>query len=197
LGSEQIAIKEPFTGAVSNTILQRGEIMDNKTLQFLARYNAITNEKMNRYIAELSDDQRNQKFGGYFTSIRSLCNHLYITDFNWLKRFSNLRTFDYIRDDFFRREHAFGTHAFLEKKDYLAMRSDLDKRISQFTDELREDDLSRKLRYNDSHGTEHNQEFGLTVLHFFNHQTHHRGMVSIYLEEMGIANDYSNIMDII
>lgn len=171
--------------------------MDTNTLRFLAHYNAITNQKMNLYIADLTDQQWNQKFGGYFTSVRSLCNHLYITDFNWLKRFSNLRPFDYIHDDFFTREVAFGTHAFLEQKDYLAMRSDLDSRISQFTSEVHEEDLRKTLRYKDSHGTEHNQEFGLTVLHFFNHQTHHRGMISIYLEELGIPNDYSNIMDII
>lgn len=171
--------------------------MDTSTLRFLARYNAITDEKMNALIGELSDEQWNRKFGGYFSSVRSLCNHLYITDFNWLRRFSNLRAFEYIRDPFFDREVKFGTHAFLEKSDYLAMRKEIDSQISRFAGEVREEDLSKLLRYNDSHGTEHNQEFGLTVLHFFNHQTHHRGMVSIYLEEMGIANDYSNIMDII
>lgn len=171
--------------------------MDTMTLQFLAHYNSITNQKMNSFIAGLSDDQWNRKFGGYFSSVRSLCNHLYITDFNWLKRFSNLRPFEYIRDDFFKRNIKFGTHAFLVKDDYLAMRIEIDARISQFTGELREEDLRKMLQYTDSHGIEHNQEFGLTVLHFFNHQTHHRGMISIYLEEMSIPNDYSNIMDII
>ncbi len=171
--------------------------MDTKTLQFLAHYNIITNQKMNIFIATLNDEQWNQKFGGYFSSIRSLCNHLYITDFNWLRRFSNLRSFEYICDDFFRRDIQFGSHAFLEKRDYLEMRSDLDERIGRFVAELTENDLGKTLRYRDSHDVEHNQEFGLTVLHFFNHQTHHRGMVSIYLEELGVPNDYSNIMDII
>jgi hypothetical protein len=60
-----------------------------------------------------------------------------------------------------------------------------------------DDDLSKFLDYKDSHGDPHHQEFGLVVLHVFNHQTHHRGMVSIYLEEMGVQNDYSNIMDMI
>jgi uncharacterized damage-inducible protein DinB len=152
---------------------------------------------MNELITNLSDEQWNRKFGGYFSSIRSLCNHLYICDFNWLKRFALLRDFNYIKDDFFKKEQKFGSHAFEDKNEYLQKRKELDEYMKRFVEEVKEEDLNKYLKYKDSHEDEHNQEYGLVILHVFNHQTHHRGMISIYLEEMNVENDYSNIMDII
>ncbi len=171
--------------------------MDLKTITFLADYNSVTNNQMNGLIRNLSEEQWNRKFGGYFSSIQSLCNHLYICDFNWLKRFSLLRPFDYIKDDFFKKTYTFDAHAFRDKEEYIQEREELDGFIKKFVEEVKEEDLGKYLLYKDSHEDEHNQEFGLVILHVFNHQTHHRGMISIYLEEMNIENDYSNIMDII
>ena len=171
--------------------------MDRKTIKFLADYNKVTNKQMNELIGALSDEQWNRKFGGYFSSIRSLCNHLYICDFNWLKRFSLLRHFEYIKENFFRKDYTFGTHAFENRDEYIEKRKELDEYIERFAEEVRTEDLDKCLKYKDSHEDEHNQEFGLVILHVFNHQTHHRGMISIYLEEMKVENDYSNIMDII
>lgn len=171
--------------------------MDRATIAFLADYNKTVNEQMNALIANLSEEQWTAKFGGYFDSIRSLSDHLCVCDFNWLKRFSLLRPFEYIKDDFFARELRYGIHTFESKEGYFALRAALDGYFRRFAAEVREDDLGRTLKYNDSHGDEHNQEFGLVVLHVFNHQTHHRGMISLYLEELKVENDYSNIMDII
>jgi uncharacterized damage-inducible protein DinB len=171
--------------------------MDKSTIQFLAKYNELTNVKMDSYIKNLSEEDWKRKFGGYFNSIQSLCNHLCIGDFVWLKRFSLLREFEYIKDDFFLKEIKFGTHAFENKEQYLDLRKKIDSYYNKFSAEVREDDCVKKLIYKDSHGDEHVQDFGLVVLHVFNHQTHHRGMISLYLEELGIPNDYSNIMDII
>jgi uncharacterized damage-inducible protein DinB len=171
--------------------------MDVKTVGFLADYNEIANRKMNALVGTLDEEQWARKFGGYFSSVRSLCNHLYISDFNWLKRFSLLRPFEYIKDDLFRKELKFGAHAFEKKEEYLRDRNVLDAYLKRFTQEVTELDLEKRLCYKDSGGGDHNQDFGLVILHVFNHQTHHRGMVSIYLEEMEIENDYSNIMDII
>jgi len=171
--------------------------MDLKTIRFLAEYNQITNDNMNKLIANLSEEEWKRKFGGFFSSIRSLCNHLYICDFNWLKRFGLLRDFEYIKEDFFTKDLKFNSHAFEDKNEYLKKRKELDEYMKRFVGEVKEEDLDKYLKYKDSHGNEHNQEYGLVILHVFNHQTHHRGMISIYLEEMKIDNDYSNIMDII
>ncbi|MEW6185934.1 MAG: DinB family protein, partial [Thermodesulfobacteriota bacterium] len=78
--------------------------------------------------------------------------------------------------------------------DYLAKREFLDRMIRAFALELTEKDLEGRLKYIDSRGTEHERNLGGLILHMFNHQTHHRGMVSVYLEMLGIDNDYSNLL---
>ena len=171
--------------------------MDLATIKFLADYNKTVNVQMDALIAGLSEEQWEAKFGGYFDSIRSMCNHLCTCDFNWLRRFALLRPFEYIKDGFFERGIAFGERAFETREAYFRLRGELDEYLKRFAAELRAEDLGRILKYNDSHGDEHNQEFGLVILHVFNHQTHHRGMISLYLEELKVENDYSNIMDII
>ena len=54
-----------------------------------------------------------------------MCNHIYIGDFNWLKRFSKLRGFNYISNDIFKKDIKFTELAFssideyIEKESYL------------------------------------------------------------------------------
>jgi len=166
--------------------------MDIQTCKFLAQYNHFANNGMNAFVGKLDDDQWNKDFGGYFKSIKELCNHIYLADFNWLKRFSRLRTFDYIKDSLFDRDLAFGTNPMAEVSDYLQKREALDKKLIQFVDELRGEDLDMPLKYADSKGEYHTKNFGLLVFHVFNHSTHHRGMVSVYMDAMNIENDFSN-----
>ncbi len=82
-------------------------------------------------------------------------------------------------------------------QDYKEKRSKLDVSINEFVNELKREDLEKDLTYIDSHGKEYKRNFGGLILHMFNHETHHRGMISVYLEEMEIANDYSNLIDIL
>jgi len=167
--------------------------MDIQTVKLLAKYNAATNAGMNKLISGISKDQWEQKFMGYFDSIQLMCNHVYIGDFNWFQRFSKLRSFDYAKDPIFAKEIKFSETAFESVGEYIALRKELDDLIIRFSDEVTASDFEKNLAYVDSHGTKYGKNFGGLILHAFNHQTHHRGMISIYLEEMGIANDYSNL----
>lgn len=171
--------------------------MDLYSIKLFAMYNERTNIKMNEIISELSNIQWERQFNGYFNSIKSMCNHIYIGDFNWLKRFSNLRQFKYIRNGIFKQTIRFDEAVLESIQDYKEKRGKLDICINEFVNELKREDLEKDLKYIDSHGKEYKRNFGGLILHMFNHETHHRGMVSIYLEEMKIANDYSNLMDML
>lgn len=168
--------------------------MDIRTMKLFAEYNRRTNTVMNEIIGKIGGEQWNKEFSGYFRSVRSLCNHIYICDFNWLKRFGKLRDFTYIRDTFFERAMPFDSMALEDTGDYIAKRREMDERIIDFSSEITDDDIRKTLTYTDSHGKEYGRVFGGLILHFFNHQTHHRGMISIYLEHMGIDNSYSDLM---
>ncbi len=167
--------------------------MDVNTIRLLAGYNEKTNSEMDRLISQIDETQWNHNFTTFFPSISKMCNHIYSADFNWLKRFSKLRDFQYIKDKVFLNEINFATDVFETQKEYLSKREYLDKLIIAFTEEITETDLGRNLKYVDIRGTENNRNFGGLVLHVFNHQTHHRGMISVYLELLGIENDYSNL----
>lgn len=171
--------------------------MDLKTIKLLGEYNAATNIKMGEHIVDLTTVQWGQIFEGYFPSVKSLCNHIYIADFNWLQRFSNLRPFEFVQKKFFVQTMRFDVMVLDGIEDYLEKREKLDEDINAFVNEINVADLELKLTYQDSRGTEFRRLFGGLVLHMFNHQTHHRGMISIYLENLGIHNDYSNLMDIL
>ena len=171
--------------------------MDLESIKLFARYNERTNIEMNKIISELSNVQWEKKFNGYFNSIKSMCNHIYIGDFNWLKRFSNFHQFKYIRNGMFNQTIGFDEVVLESIQDYKEKRSKLDVSINEFVNELQQEDLEKHLKYIDSQGKEYVRNFGGLILHMFNHETHHRGMISIYLEDMEIANDYSNLKDVL
>jgi len=164
-----------------------------ETVQLFAKYNAATNRKMNAILSSLTVDQWKKEFGGFFKSVEALCNHIYIADFNWLKRLSGLRSFSYIKAPLFHRSIAFDQMLFGNVDEYISMRDGLDEQVTGFAGELRNDDLAMELKYLDSRGNEFTKNFGGLIMHMLNHQTHHRAMISLYLEEMGIANDYSSL----
>lgn len=171
--------------------------MDLRTIKLFEEYNADTNVKMGKIISGLTTEQWGKEFHGYFRSIKSLCNHIYICDFNWLQRFSNLRPFKYAQQEFFVQTMRFDVTVLDGIDDYFEKRERLDGDINTFINEIDSADLGMKLTYQDSRGTEYQKSFGGLILHMFNHETHHRGMISIYLENMGIDNDYSNLAGIL
>lgn len=168
--------------------------MDIQTLQFFAHYNAAVNKQMNAFIEKLTPAQWNQPFQGFFPSIYSLCNHLYTCDVNWLYRFSRLRSFSSLQG---MQSIPFGQNHLADMQDYLQKREATDSAIETFAAEVLPADLSLDLHYVDSANIPYTRNFGFLVLHMFNHQTHHRGMVSVYLEGLHIPNDFSNIYDVI
>jgi uncharacterized damage-inducible protein DinB len=50
------------------------------------------------------------------------------------------------------------------------------------------------LRYQDIRGKQQEKPAWRALLHFFNHQTHHRGQVSVLLDQMSVTNDFSNLI---
>lgn len=167
--------------------------MTPDTIQLLARYNAHANTEMGRVLAQLDDEQWNRALGGYYPSIRSLCSHLFISDLTWLRRFATLRDFGYAGHAIFARSPSPGALLFPTFRDYAPDRKVLDERFTSFAQELASEDLAQRLRYKDLKGVDQDRPFGGLVLHAFNHHTHHRGMIALYLDLLGQENDYSNL----
>jgi uncharacterized damage-inducible protein DinB len=171
--------------------------MNADTIKLLARYNAHANLEMARVLARLDDGEWNRALGGYYPSIRSLCSHVFLADLAWLRRFATLRAFGYAQHEIFAKNPSWGDLLFPTFRDYAGDREVLDERFAAFAEELAPEDLAQRLRYKNFKGVDQERPFGGLILHAFNHQTHHRGMIALYLDLLGKENDYSNLFAIL
>jgi uncharacterized damage-inducible protein DinB len=74
------------------------------------------------------------------------------------------------------------------------MRTKLDNKIIEFIGEITKADLANILKYSDSEGIERVKKTDGILIHMFNHGTHHRAMISLYLEMLGKENDYNDVL---
>ena len=163
------------------------------TVRLLAQYNAHANTEMNKVLATLSSEDWTKDRGGFYASFQKLVGHIYSADLAWLVRFTGLRAFKAIQGGPFDFPPSPGEAPFEGFTEYLEKRKVLDDAFLAFAKELTEADTATTLDYRNWRGEEASKNFGGLVLHVFNHQTHHRGMIALYLDQMGVKNDFSNL----
>lgn len=156
-------------------------------LHLLTTYNQWMNEKLYEAAAHLSPAELAEDRGAFFGSILGTLNHLVVADRIWLKRFATLPAFtDVLRpvselpdpesldQILFERFEALREH-----------RQWLDGRILQWIEGLEESDLEQVLAYHNMKGVPSRRRVSQLLLHFFNHQTHHRGQTTTLLSQVG------------
>jgi uncharacterized damage-inducible protein DinB len=167
--------------------------MDKKVFELLVKYNKGANEKMNEIIKELSEEEWNRQFSGYYKSIHELCSHIFGGDHRWLIKFKKIGEYKTISDKNFNTEYNFSELFFKNVNEYIIERNEMDRILIDFVNELSEEDLDKKMKWTNSKGKDCVHTLGTGLLHLSNHETHHRGMISLYLEFIGKENDYSNL----
>ena len=73
-------------------------------------------------------------------------------------------------------------------------RQSLDAMIVAWAAELRDADLEHSLRYANRLGIVSERHFGSLLLHFFNHQTHHRGQAATLLTQAGVDTGVTDLL---
>ncbi|MBU3005624.1 DinB family protein [Paraglaciecola arctica] len=153
-----------------------------------AKYNARMNQEFYDLASQLDVNQLSENRGVYFSSIIATLNHIVVGDISWLKRFAqhplHFTSLDFVRkltqppglrsivhDDLVQLRH---------------LRESLDKCILAYTREVDAPALSTNLTYSNFRGVQSTKSLKLLMLHFFNHQTHHRGQVSALFSQMNI-----------
>jgi uncharacterized damage-inducible protein DinB len=155
--------------------------------KLLAAYNAWMNAKAYAAAATLPAPELHAERGAFFGSIFGTLHHLIVADRIWLGRFAAhpgqhkalapvrampvVRTLDAVLAT---------TIAELR-----AQPEELDAIISAFIAELSEADLRHVLHHSNTKGVTADRVFASLLLHFFNHQTHHRGQASTLLLQAG------------
>ena len=153
----------------------------------MAGYNEWMNVRLYAAAGRLSSHELRADRKAYFGSLLGTLNHIVVGDTLWLKRFAahpaNHPALDPVRQlpaplsldqVLFADFVALSTH-----------RKFLDHVIKQWAESLTEQDLEHVLRYANTKGVVSNRRFSSLVMHFFNHQTHHRGQATTLLFQAG------------
>jgi uncharacterized damage-inducible protein DinB len=143
----------------------------------MAGYNAWCNERIYDVAAQLPDADYRANRGAFFKSVHGTLNHLLVADRIWLKRFSG-------QGEAPNRLDAILFEALPELR---TAREREDERIVSFIDSLSDADLEGRIRYRTiTTPMEIEQPLASALVHFFNHQTHHRGQVHALLTGFGL-----------
>ncbi len=153
----------------------------------LAAYNQWMNAKIYDAATHLNEADLAQDRGAFFGSILGTLNHIVVADTIWLKRFAthpacatSLQEVAKLANPTSLDQILFSGIAELNNR-----RDWLDLQIISWIQALDDADLDVVLSYRNTKGVAASKRFSNVILHFFNHQTHHRGQVSTLLSQAG------------
>jgi uncharacterized damage-inducible protein DinB len=156
--------------------------------ELMATYNQWMNARLYEAASQLSAAELGRDCGAFFDSIIGTLNHILVGDTLWLKRFADHQVhfpaLDYVRN--LESPDSLDAPLYSDFRGLRTARERLDRAILAFTRELTEEALSFSLSYNSMKGQPFTKNFGSLLLHFFNHQTHHRGQATTLLSQAGI-----------
>ena len=170
-----------------------------ESLHLLARYNQWMNERLYAATATLPEHAIAQPRGAFFGSLLGTLNHLVVADTLWLQRFAVHPA----------RYQALAAIAAASPPAALdaplaptlaalqARRQALDATIATWMTQVGAADLDVVLHYRNTRGDAHRRRFGDLLLHFFNHQTHHRGQATTLLSQAGVDMGATDLLVLI
>lgn len=152
----------------------------------MARYNAWQNQAMVSAAHMLSHEARWQERGAFFGSIAGTLNHLLWGDSMWMSRF----------DGFERPAQTIATSSTVEPdwEIYRQRRNALDARILDWAGRADEVWIAGETRWlSAAAGREVVKPNAFLAMHFFNHQTHHRGQIHAMLTAAGAKTEDTDL----
>lgn len=146
--------------------------------QTMARYNQWQNKNLRTVVEKMDEKELIRDRGAFFGSIFATMNHVLWADMLWMNRFDG------------------GDAPAVEAKDHVTLTPDLgewdrlrfitDGRIREWAKGLHAVDLVGNLTwYSGMAKAELTKPLALCIMHFFNHQTHHRGQIHAMLTAAG------------
>lgn len=141
--------------------------MTPDTLRMLARYNTWANARLFEACAAAGEEECARPRPSFFGSILATLNHVLVADMLWMGRFSGTEATGITAVDQI-------LHPTLA--DLTPARARFDAGIEAFFDRL-DGDLDGPFTYQTLSAGPMSTPRGPTMLHMFNHGTHHRGQV--------------------
>ena len=165
----------------------------------LAAYNQWMNSNLYEAAGQLSAAELAKDRGAFFGSVLGTLNHILVGDILWRKRFAtDPASLDALRPV---AELQAPTRLDQTLHDDLGCLAEqriwLDRLIINWIAGLSDKDLGGLLSYRNTKGVPANKRYSSLILHFFNHQTHHRGQVSALLSQAGVGIGVTDLLALI
>jgi len=170
-----------------------------ESLQLLARYNQWMNERLYAAAATLPEQAVAQPRGAFFGSLLGTLNHLVVADTIWLQRFAK-HPAQYPALTAIAAAPIPAALDAVQATTLAALstqRQTLDATIATWMTQVSAADLGITLHYRNTRGDAHRRRFGDVLLHFFNHQTHHRGQATTLLSQAGAEVGVTDLLVLI
>jgi uncharacterized damage-inducible protein DinB len=146
----------------------------------MARYNRLMNERLYEAAARIPDAERRRDKGAFWGSIFGTLNHLLWADRMWMSRFEPSK---WSKPETPQKDSASLIGSFEALHD---ARGRADAMIEAWAGTVTEAWLAADLRWvSGSVGYEVTMPSSFLVVHFFNHQTHHRGQAHALITAAG------------
>lgn len=154
----------------------------------MARYNSWQNSQLMPVLTAMSPEDLTRNRGAFFGGLLATANHLLWGDRIWMSRFDPSVEAPAIAGqdspDLHPTVHAWG-----------ADRLRMDGAIQLWAERLRALDLKRQLTfYSGSAERDITASVDASIVHFFNHQTHHRGQIHAMLTAAGQTAPVSDLL---
>lgn len=171
-------------------------LLDN--VQLLAKYNQSMNRKLYDTARRLSPQALAEDRKAFFKSIIGSLNHILVADIIWLKRFAHSSRCSAL-DPIISLPQPLGLDEirFAQLGPLALERQRLDGIICDWTTELTDADLIQPLAYRNTKGQDFVKPLDSLIVHFFNHQTHHRGQVTTLLSQEGLDVGVTDLLALI
>ncbi|PVZ89621.1 damage-inducible protein DinB [Serratia sp. S1B] len=152
--------------------------MNLESLQLLARYNIWATTKLSQSLADVMDVDFYRDSGLFFQSIFGTLNHLLLGEHElWFSRFAKGYSPTLQLNTIVEQDRQVLIQTLQEKSlNWITFLNNLDPQY-----------LAGNLNYQTSTGQPKSLPYAATLVHVFNHGTHHRGQISAALTAMGYA----------
>lgn len=160
------------------------------TTQFsaFAIYNQLMNIKLYAASKTLSDSDLHAEKKAFFGSLFKTLQHVLGADLIWLRRFQNLQVLNDLKTSLLDFPEVKTLDAELAKDliELTKLRERLDILILNTMANLKDVELDQTFSYKNMSGKEIKGILWIYLVHFFNHQTHHRGQATTLLSQFGV-----------
>jgi uncharacterized damage-inducible protein DinB len=154
----------------------------------MARYNRWQNVSLFNAANAVSEKQRSEDRGAFFGSLHTTLAHILWADRVWMNRFDGTPATN-------SEDNQGRGVAYQDWRTLRADRAELDETIVKWAIDVSDAWLEKDFSWWNTAGTRQStQPAWRLVVHFFNHQTHHRGQAHALLTAFGAAPEDTDLL---